>query len=315
MVLRYRSPSLLMFFCRSRSPEFLPPGRNPRKQPTSRLFRNRWGSSMVSTYVSAICVPTPFTCLSKDTSGYTSLAIFSIRSSYSLMRSFSDSISLSNGSRTSRNSMLNAAASSRLLLRATLGQPLTIRLYQPARCVHQGRSSTHQFSSRPDYRQMDLRLHTAMPYRPQSLRIDSRQSCQCPCIVSIIFSIALGDQLHFLCVRHDHFVSQLSEQPAYPGGMCSCLQCDETSRYLSKGLLHRFRCGRQFLFQNDLACFIQNTVERPAISQIQADRQFLLLENFVLQYLYSASLFHSRSPVRRLNRRGVVNAKNHTNVK
>jgi hypothetical protein len=24
--------------------------------------------------------------------------------------------------------------------------------------------------------------------------------------------------LHFLCVRHDHFVSQLSEQPAYPGG-------------------------------------------------------------------------------------------------
>jgi len=53
-------------------------------------------------YVSAICVPTPFTCLSKDTSGYTSLAIFSIRSSYSLMRSFSDSISLSNGSRTSR---------------------------------------------------------------------------------------------------------------------------------------------------------------------------------------------------------------------
>jgi len=27
--------------------------------------------------------------------------------------------------------------------------------------------------------------------------------------VSIIFSIALGDQLHFLRVRHEHFVSQL----------------------------------------------------------------------------------------------------------
>jgi hypothetical protein len=27
--------------------------------------------------------------------------------------------------------------------------------------------------------------------------------------VSIIFSIALGDQLHFLSVRHEHFVSQL----------------------------------------------------------------------------------------------------------
>src|SRR6266481_1406223 len=74
--------------------------------------------------------------------------------------------------------------------------------------------------------------------------------------------------------------------------MCSCLQCDETPRYLSKGLFHRFRCRRQLLLQNDLACFIQNTVERPAISQIQTDRQLLRLENFVLEYLYSASLFH-----------------------
>src|SRR6202166_1359114 len=92
-----------MPFCGSLSPEFLRPGRNPRKQPTSRLFGNRYGSSIVRTYVRAICVPTPFTCLSKDTSGYTSLAIFSICSSYSLTRSFSDSISLSSGSRTSRN--------------------------------------------------------------------------------------------------------------------------------------------------------------------------------------------------------------------
>jgi hypothetical protein len=83
IVRRYRPPSLLIFFCGSLSPEFLRPGFNPRKQPTSRLFRNRCGSSIVRTYVSAICVPTPFTCLSKDTSGYTSLAIFSIRSSYS----------------------------------------------------------------------------------------------------------------------------------------------------------------------------------------------------------------------------------------
>src|SRR5258708_28718024 len=55
----------------------------------------------------------------------------------------------------------------KVLLRATLGQPLTIRLRQPACCVHQGRSSTHQFSARPEYRQMDLRLRTAMPHRPQ----------------------------------------------------------------------------------------------------------------------------------------------------
>src|ERR1035437_4365232 len=45
--------------------------------------------------------------------------------------------------------------------------------------------------------------------------------------------------------------------------MCSGLQCDETPRYLSKCLLHRFRCRRHFLFQNNFACFIQNTVERP----------------------------------------------------
>jgi len=45
MVLRYRSRSLLIFFCGSLSPEFLRPGFNPRKQPTSRLFRNRCGSS------------------------------------------------------------------------------------------------------------------------------------------------------------------------------------------------------------------------------------------------------------------------------
>jgi hypothetical protein len=95
------------------------------------------------------------------------------------------------------------------LLRATLGQPLAIRLHQPAGGVHQGCSSTYQFGSRPDHRQVNLRLRTAMPHRPQQRRIDSRQPCQGPRIVSIIFSIALGNQLHFLCVRHDHFVSQL----------------------------------------------------------------------------------------------------------
>jgi hypothetical protein len=168
IVRRYRSPSLLIFFCGSLSPEFLRPGFNPRKQPTSRLFRNRCGSSIVRTYVSAICVPTPFTCLSKDTSGYTSLAIFSIRSSYSwtpLVQRF-DFFE----QRLQNIPQLGAQFGSQFtahLLCATLGQPFTIRLHQPACCVHQGRSSTHQFSSRPDYCQMDLRLRTAMPHRPQ----------------------------------------------------------------------------------------------------------------------------------------------------
>src|SRR5882762_457496 len=78
--------------------------------------------------------------------------------------------------------------------------------------------------------------------------------------------------------------------------MCSGLQCDETPRYLSKCLFYRFRCRRHFLFQNDFSCFIQNTVERPAISQIHTDRQLLFLENFVTKYLHSANLLHCRSP-------------------
>src|ERR1700729_4614034 len=78
--------------------------------------------------------------------------------------------------------------------------------------------------------------------------------------------------------------------------MCSCLQGDEASRYLCKRLLHRFRCRRYFLFQNDFACFLQNTVERPTISQIHTDGLLLLLQNFVPQYLHSANLLHCRSP-------------------
>src|SRR6266853_2077649 len=97
-------------------------------------------------------------------------------------------------------------------------------------------------------------------------------------------------------MRYDHFVPQLTEQPADPRGMGSCLQGHETPRYFSKGLLHRFRCRRQFLFQNDLACFIQNTVERPAISEVQTNRELVSFENHVSIYPNSASLFHSRSP-------------------
>ena len=60
-----------------------------------------------------------------------------------------------------------------------------------------------------NHRQMNLCFRAAMPHRPQQLRIDSAQPCQCPRIVAIIFSSALGDQIHLLRVRHEHFVSQL----------------------------------------------------------------------------------------------------------
>src|SRR5580704_1616609 len=79
--------------------------------------------------------------------------------------------------------------------------------------------------------------------------------------------------------------------------MCSCLQGDQTPRYLSKCLLDRFWCRRYFLFQNDFACFIQNTVERPAVSQIQSNRELVLFENLHPLYRHSANL-HCRSPLR-----------------
>src|SRR5580700_5244172 len=78
--------------------------------------------------------------------------------------------------------------------------------------------------------------------------------------------------------------------------MCSCLHGDQTPRYLSKGLLDRFWCRRYFLFQNDFACFIQNTVERPAVSQIQSDSELVLFENLDPLYHHSANLLHCRSP-------------------
>src|ERR1700694_5451178 len=78
--------------------------------------------------------------------------------------------------------------------------------------------------------------------------------------------------------------------------MCPGLQGDETSRYLLKCLLHRFRCRRYFLFQDDFARFIQDAVERPAIAEVQTNRELVSFENHVSIYPNSASLFHSRSP-------------------
>ena len=105
-------PSLLMRICGSLSPEFLRPGCRPTKHPASRFLRKRCGSSMVSTV--AMRSPTPFTCLSNAVSGYVCLAIFSIRRSYSWMRSFNDSTSRNSGSNASRNPVLNPLVVSRL---------------------------------------------------------------------------------------------------------------------------------------------------------------------------------------------------------
>src|SRR5258705_7471875 len=78
--------------------------------------------------------------------------------------------------------------------------------------------------------------------------------------------------------------------------MSSRFQSDETMRYLRKCLLHRFRCHRHFLLQNDLSRFIQIAVARPAIAEVQTNRELVSFENRVFIYPNSASLFHSRSP-------------------
>src|SRR5271157_965239 len=78
--------------------------------------------------------------------------------------------------------------------------------------------------------------------------------------------------------------------------MCSRLHGDETLRYLRKCLLHRFRCHRHFLLQDDLPRFIQNAVARQVITEVQTNRELVSFENHVSFYPNSASLFHSRSP-------------------
>src|SRR5246127_5864631 len=78
--------------------------------------------------------------------------------------------------------------------------------------------------------------------------------------------------------------------------MCSGLHGNKTSRYPLKCLLHRFRCRRHFLFQKEFPRFIQNAVVRPAIAEVQTNRELVSFENHVSIYPNSASLFHSRSP-------------------
>src|SRR6516162_3840636 len=78
--------------------------------------------------------------------------------------------------------------------------------------------------------------------------------------------------------------------------MRSCLHCDTASRNPCEGLLHGFRYRCQFLFQNDFPGFIQNTVERPTISQIHTNGELASFENLVCSPAHSASLLHSRSP-------------------
>src|SRR5260370_12931153 len=78
--------------------------------------------------------------------------------------------------------------------------------------------------------------------------------------------------------------------------MCSGLHGNKTTRYLFKYLFHRFRCRRHFLFPKDFARFIQYAVTRPAIAEVQTNRELVSFENHVSIYRNSPNLFHCRSP-------------------
>src|SRR6266478_9812151 len=95
---------------------------------------------------------------------------------------------------------------------------------------------------------------------------------------------------------HDHFVAQLRQLPAYPGGMGPGFQCDSTAGDPAENLVDSPRCRRQTVLQNHVTCFIQDAVMACSVSQIQTDGQLGFLENLVATLRHSANLLHSRSP-------------------
>src|ERR1017187_8334505 len=98
-------------------------------------------------------------------------------------------------------------------------------------------------------------------------------------------------------MRHDHFVPQFTQYPAYPWRVRPRFQRHPAAWHPSENLLHGLRRGRHFLFQNYFSRFIQNAVPTPSVSQIKPNRQLLTRIFFHLLCRHSANLFHCRSPL------------------
>jgi len=80
------------------------------------------------------------------------------------------------------------------------------------------------------------------------LGINPRQPRQRPRIQPIIFPSALSAQAHIAGMRHDHFVSQFAQRPAYPRRMHPGLQRDPAVRHPPKNFLDSLRSRAQSLF-------------------------------------------------------------------
>src|ERR1700688_1372430 len=85
-----------------------------------------------------------------------------------------------------------------------------------------------------------------MLHRTQQLRIDPRPPRQRSRIQTVVLLPTLSDQAHVARMRHDHFVSQLAQQPAHPRRVHSGLQRDPTARHGSEHFLHRFGSRASF---------------------------------------------------------------------
>ena len=111
------------------------------------------------------------------------------------------------------------------------------------------------------------RTRTAMLHRAQQFGIDSASRASVRASRRSSFRRLLVIQAHLLGVRHDHFVPQHGQLPAHPRRMRPRLHRDATPRHATEYLLHGFRCGRQFVLQNNFPCFIQDAVRTGAISR------------------------------------------------
>jgi len=83
-------------------------------------------------------------------------------------------------------------------------------------------------------------------------RVDSRQPGQGSGIEPIILATALADQEHLPRMGHDHFVTQVTQQPTYPLRVHPCFRRDPAAWHPAEDFLHGLRRCRQLLFQKQL---------------------------------------------------------------
>jgi hypothetical protein len=145
---------------------------------------------------------------------------------------------------------------------------------------------------------MRLRLRTPMLHRRQQLRVDPRQPGQRPGIQAIIFSATFSDQAHAVRMRHNHFVPQLAQQPAYPRRVHPRLQGDRTARHSPEYFLHRLRSRAHLLFQQLFPRFIQPAIptrsNRPKskpIVDFRSEKVFVWLPAPVLAFFIAGLLY------------------------